>query len=121
MVEALLGREIFSEDVTGEYSELLTAIEAKKEELKKLYGIEVAKGALQAVKNAQKSVSEQFVQELMEKEEDFQQEQQQARDEVQEQIDTKNAETDEQVEALKKRLRNPVLLLNKRQSVKRTV
>ena len=103
MVENLLGREILSEDVTDEYSELLTAIEAKKEELKKLYGIEVAEGALQAVKNAQKSVSEQFVQELMEKEEDFQQEQQQARDEVQEQIDTKNAETDEQVQELKKK------------------
>ena len=103
MVENLLGREILSEDVTGEYSELLTAIEAKKEELKKLYGIEVAEGALQAVKNAQKAVSDQFVQELMQKENDFQEEQQQARDAVQEQIDTKNAETDEQVQELKKK------------------
>jgi hypothetical protein len=102
MVEALLGREILSEDVTSEYSELLTAIEAKKEELKKLYGIEVSEGALQAVKNAQKSVSEQFTEELQQKEKDFQEELQKAEDKVQEEIDTKTAETDEKVEAIKK-------------------
>ena len=103
MVEALLSRDILSEDVTSEYSELLTAIEAKKEELKKLYGIEVSEGALQAVKNAQKSVSEQFSAELAQKEKDFQEELQKAEDSIQEQIDTKNNETDLQVQEIRKK------------------
>jgi len=101
MADNILGRDILSDEVTQEYSELLDNIQAKKEELKKLYGIETAEDALQAVKNAKNTISEQFTQELAQNEADFTETLNQAADAVQEQIDAKNEEADKQVQEIK--------------------
>ncbi len=103
MTEAILGRQILSDEVTGEYSELLAMIEAKKQELKKLYGIDIEDGALQAVKNAAKSVSDQFTQELQQKKEAFEETMKQSADDLKTQMDAKNAETEEKVEEIRQK------------------
>lgn len=100
LAEAVLKRDILSEDFTGEYSELLNTISAKKKELKKLYGIDADESGLQAVKNAAQSVSEQFVQELSQKDTEFQETLKQSKDETQAALDTKFAEAVAQVEEL---------------------
>jgi len=97
LAEAVMKRDILSEEVTGGYTELLNNINAKKEELKKLYGIEADTDGLQAVKNAEKIVSAQFVQELSQNDESFQEELKLARDEAQEALDAKTKENDEKV------------------------
>jgi len=100
MAEALLSRDILSPEVTSEYSNLLNDIQAKKEELKKLYGIETAPDALQAVRNASAFVSEQFTQELTQKDADFQEKLNADKDAVNEQINAKNEETQQKVQAI---------------------
>lgn len=103
LAEAVLNRDILSEEVTGEYSELLSLISAKKKELQKLYGIEADESGLQAVKNAAQSVSEQFAQELSQKDNEFQEALKQTQDETQAELDAKAAETDTQVQELKQK------------------
>ena len=100
LAEAVLKRDILSEDFTKEYSELLDMISAKKAELKKLYGIDVEESGLQAVKNAMQSVSEQFSQELKQKDETFQNDLKQKEEEAQAELDAKTAEIDAQVQEI---------------------
>ncbi|MBR4319119.1 MAG: hypothetical protein IKI37_07980 [Oscillospiraceae bacterium] len=100
LAEAVMKRDILSQEVTEEYTELLRLIKAKKEELKKLYGIDADTDGLQAVKNAQKSVSDQFAQELAQKETAFQDEMKQFHDEAQKNLDAKKTETETKLQEL---------------------
>ena len=104
LAEAVLKRDILSEEVTSEYAELLSTIKAKKEELKKLYGIEADADGLQAVRNAQKAVADQFAQELDQSEKEFQDALKLAKDEAQETLDTKTQENTEQVKEIKQKI-----------------
>ena len=100
MAEALLSRDILSPEVTSEYSNLLSDIQAKKEELKKLYGVETAPDALQAVKSAAAFISEQFTQELTQKDDDFKKKLNADKEAFDEKIKAKNEETQQEVKAI---------------------
>lgn len=104
--EAILKREILSEEFTSEYAELLSTVNAKKQELKKLYGIEADADGLQAVKNAAKAVLEQFTQELEQKEKAFQDTLNQTKQEAQETLDAKIKENEEQVNEISQKTVN---------------
>lgn len=104
LAEAVMKRDILSEEVTGEYTELLSTIKAKKEELKKLYGIDADADGLQAVRNAQKSVADQFAQELDQNDKEFQEALKQAKDEAQAALDEKIKENTEQVQQVKQKI-----------------
>lgn len=103
LAEAVLSRNILSEEFTGEYSGLLEMIEAKKEELKKLYGIEADEYGLQAVKSAMQTVSGQFSQELKEQDENFRAELKQEEEVKQAEIDETSAKNDAQVKEIEKK------------------
>lgn len=117
LAEAVMKRDILSEDFTKEYSELLNTISLKEKELKKLYGIEADVSGLQAVRKAINSVSEQFTQELAQKDSAFQEELKQLNNEAQTNLDAKKAETETQVQELAKKTAD--LLKNYQQESKR--
>jgi hypothetical protein len=104
LAEAVLKKDILSEEVTGEYYELLSTIQAKKEELKKLYGIDAEEDGLQAVRNAQKTVADQFAQELDQNEKAFQEEMKIADDTAQEALNAKIQENAEQVKEINQKI-----------------
>ena len=117
LAEAVMKRDILSEDFTKEYSELLNTISLKEKELKKLYGIEADVSGLQAERKAINSVSEQFTQELAQKDSAFQEELKQLNNEAQTNLDAKKAETETQVQELAKKTAD--LLKNYQQESKR--
>ena len=103
LAEAVIKRDILSEEFTGEYSELLNLISEKKKELKKLYGIDAETDGLQAVKKAIQTVSEQFTEELAQQDNEFKEALKQAKDEAQANLDAKADETETQVKEIKQK------------------
>ena len=67
----LIGLNILNEEITERYQKLGDEIKAKKESIKKLYGIELSENTLPAVKEARKRLKEEFEAELLKEDEDF--------------------------------------------------
>ena len=67
----LIGLNILNEEITERYQKLGEEIKAKKESIKKLYGIELSENTLPAVKEARKRIKEEFEAELLKEEGDF--------------------------------------------------
>ncbi len=67
----LIGLNILNEEITERYQKLGEEIKAKKEGIKKLYGIELSENTLPAVKEARKRIREEFEAELSKEEEEF--------------------------------------------------
>ena len=67
----LIGLNILNEEITERYQKLGEEIKAKKESIKKLYGIELSENTLPAIKEARKRLKETFEAELSKEEEEF--------------------------------------------------
>ncbi len=67
----LIGLNILNEEITERYQKLGEEIKAKKESIKKLYGIELSENTLLAIKEARKRLKETFEAELSKEEEEF--------------------------------------------------
>lgn len=72
LAEEIIGMDILNEETTKEYTEINAKIQAKKEEILKLYGIEVTEDGLQAVRAAAKNVEEGLSEYLKTNREEFQ-------------------------------------------------
>ncbi|MDE6671053.1 MAG: hypothetical protein K2K16_02540 [Ruminococcus sp.] len=71
LAEEIIKMDILNEETTKEYTELNSKIQDKKDEIRKLYGIEVTKDGLQAVKSAMKTVEDGLSEYLKSNQEDF--------------------------------------------------
>ena len=103
LAEGVLSREILSDEVTAEYAELLEMIGKEKEQLHKLYGVDVEEFGMQAVKQAMQAVEKQFSEELRTQDELFRDELMQEEKEKQEQLDEESAKADAQVEEIQQK------------------
>lgn len=72
LAEEIIGMDILNEETTKEYTEINARIQAKKDEIRKLYGIEITADGLQAVRAAAKNVEESLSEYLKTNREEFQ-------------------------------------------------
>lgn len=71
LAEEVISMNILNEEITSEYNELNRKIQTKKEEISKLYGIEIYQDSLQAIKNAYKLVYNGLTEYLQNNKEEF--------------------------------------------------
>jgi chromosome segregation ATPase len=113
--EDVLSMNILNTEITNEYNDLNEKIQAKKDEIAKLYGIEIFTDSLQAVKNAYTIVSKGFSEYLQTANDEFGIQQQQQFDEVQAKVEEDGKAVDTQVEAILNEA-NTLLANNKQES-----
>lgn len=113
LAEEIISMDILNEETTKEYTEINSKIQAKKDEIRKLYGIEITKDGLQAVKSAMKTVEEglseylkanqeEFTKSLTEEMDSVKAEIQSAEEDAQKKADAINNETSAMKDANKK-------------------
>lgn len=100
LAEEVLSMNILNDETTSEYNDLNALIKAKKDEITKLYGIEVSQDGLQAIKNAYLVVSNSFAEYLKTNDDEFNLAQQVEYDEVNAKIDADTLANDEKVNAI---------------------
>lgn len=100
LAEEVIAMNILNDETTGEYNQLNEKIQAKKDEISKLYGIEVSLEGLQAIKNAYTVVATSLAEYLQNNNDEFQAVQQQQLDEVMNEITENKAINDEKVQAI---------------------
>ncbi|MDE6034540.1 MAG: hypothetical protein K2G36_01335 [Ruminococcus sp.] len=100
LAEEIIKMDILNEETTKEYTEINNKIQEKKEEIQKLYGINVTKDGLQAVRSAMKTVEEGLSEYLRTNYEDFQKSLAEELEEVQTAIKSAEEETNKKVDAV---------------------
>jgi gas vesicle protein len=98
--EEILSMNILNEETTNEYDQLNQKIQAKKDEIAKLYGIEIFPESLQAIKSAYSIVSNEFAQYLEDCNSNFESSLQQELEDVENKIAEDTANNDSQVDAI---------------------
>jgi gas vesicle protein len=98
--EEILSMNILNEETTNEYDQLNQKIQAKKDEIAKLYGIEIFPESLQAIKSAYSIVSNEFAQYLEDCNSNFEFSLQQELEDVENKIAEDTANNDSQVDAI---------------------
>ena len=100
LAEEIIKMDILNEETTKEYTEINSMIQDKKDEIRKLYGIELTKNSLQAVKNASKAVASGLSEYLENEHEDFLKSLKEEMDSTVAEIDETKKETDEKILAI---------------------
>ncbi|MDE6426973.1 MAG: hypothetical protein K2K89_12700 [Ruminococcus sp.] len=104
LAEEIIKMDILNEETTKEYTEINSMIQAKKDEIRKLYGIELTKDSLQAVKKANQVVANGLSEYLKNEHEDFLKSLKEEMDITVAEIDKTKEETDEKILAINKEI-----------------
>ncbi|MDE6832908.1 MAG: hypothetical protein K2J39_01475 [Ruminococcus sp.] len=100
LAEEIIKMDILNEETTKEYTKLNSMIQAKKDEIRKLYGIEVTKDGLQAVKSAMKSVEDGLSEYIKANQEEFSKALADEMEVVKAEIKSAEEETNKKVDAI---------------------
>lgn len=100
LAEEVLAMNILNEDITGNYIKLNEKIQSKKDNILKLYGIEIDDNSLQAIKNSYNVVANNLAEYLQNNKEEFEKSQKEQLDKVMEQISKNNDITSDKINAI---------------------
>lgn len=100
LAEEVLAMNILNEEITSEYTELNKKIQSKKDNILKLYGIEIDDNSLQAIKNSYNVVANNLAEYLQNNREEFEKSQKEQLDEVMEKISQNNDITSDKINAI---------------------
>lgn len=100
LAEEVLSMNILNSDITNEYTQLNEKIKCKKDNIFKLYGIEVTNASLQAIKNAYTTVANGLAEYIQNEKEEFEKTQKEELDEVMDTISQNADTTSEKVKAI---------------------
>ena len=100
LAEEIIKMDILNEETTKEYTELNSKIQDKKAEILKLYGIEITKDGLQAVKSAMKTVEDGLSEYLRANQEDFTKSLAEELDEVKAEIQSVKEDTQKKADTI---------------------
>lgn len=100
LAEEVLAMNILNEEITSEYTELNKKIQSKKDNILKLYGIEIDDNSLQAIKNSYNVVANNLAEYLQNNKEEFEKSQKEQLDEVMEKISQDNDITSDKINTI---------------------
>lgn len=100
LAEEVLAMNILNEEITSEYTELNKKIQSKKDNILKLYGIEIDDNSLQAIKNSYNVVANNLAEYLQNNREEFEKSQKEQLDEVMEKISQNNDITSDKINTI---------------------
>lgn len=100
LAEEVLAMNILNEEITSEYTELNEKIQSKKDNILKLYGIEIDDNSLQAIKNSYNVVANNLAEYLQNNKEEFEKSQKEQLDEVMEKISQNNDITSDKINTI---------------------
>ena len=100
LADEIISMDILNEETTKEYTEINSKIQDKKDEIRKLYGIEITTDSLQAVKKAKQVVATGLSEYLKNENEEFLKSLQEEMDIAKTEIDKTKEETSEKVNAI---------------------
>lgn len=108
LADDVINMNILNSETTSEYTELNERIQAKKDEIAKIYGIEIFPESLQAIKNAYIALANDFTEYLDNRTTEFDQQQQQELEDVQAKIKEETDANTVQVNAIYEEISNKV-------------
>ncbi len=115
--EDVISMNILNEETTNEYNDLNEKIQAKKDEIAKLYGVEIFPESLQAIKNAYSVVNDSFNKYLEDCTNDFDSSLKKELEDVQAKIADDTSANDDKVDAIYDEISNK-LASNKQETVR---
>jgi chromosome segregation ATPase len=108
LADEVINMNILNSETTSEYTQLNDSIQAKKDEIAKIYGIEIFPESLQAIKDAYATLSNDFAEYLQNRTVEFEESQQQQLEEVKAKIQEDTDANDVKVEAIYEEISNKV-------------
>jgi hypothetical protein len=108
LADEVINMNILNSETTSEYTNLNEMIQAKKDEIAKIYGIEIFPDSLQAIKNAYVATANDFTEYLQNRTDEFDQQQQQQLEDVKAKIQEDIDANDIKVNAIYEEISNKV-------------
>lgn len=103
LAEKVVGRGILNAETTDQYFEIMKKMDAKKQDIRRFYGVDVDKNSLQAIQNAYSALSATFCHELDEEDTAFKEKMQKNQEDTQERMSQNENAADEKVSEIQQK------------------